>query len=143
MNNNNYLSIAKLDLKSAKHLIDINPQIVPSLCTQAIEKELKHYITEYIYIEGDDLRIMKGHNLKKLARATDIKSIDEYIVDLTDLTDYYFDTRYPGESFIEISYDEAKRIYEKTEEIFNLILKGINDKEKELKLLDTNFGDKN
>lgn len=135
--NNNYLYLAKSDLKSAEYLVNINPQTVPSLCTQAIEKILKHYIIEYGYLNEENLKYMKGHNLKKLARTTDLDCIEPYIVYLTDLTDYYFDTSYPGETYIDITYEDANTIFKKTEEIFNLILKEVNNKE--IKLLNTTF----
>lgn len=137
MKMNNYLSLAKNDMEAAKHLINIAPQNVPSLCQQALEKILKHYITELVFLE--DVSVLKSHSLKKLARTTNIYNLNNYLIDLTDLTDYYFDTRYPGESFIEISIDEANKCYAKAEEIFNIILNEFNKKIKDTKILNTNF----
>ena len=66
---------------------------------------------------------MKLHNLKKLyveTRDRNIKALPTVNMDtLAALTDYYFDTNYPGDNFVLVEKEEAERMYEFAKNFLN------------------------
>lgn len=63
--------------------------------------------------------IMRTHNLKGLFKCIK-ENLESTKLDFSDcsfLTTYYYDARYPGYNFIEVSKDEALKCLEIAEEI--------------------------
>jgi len=101
---NSYKELALYDLKSAKANYEYALwNKVGRECQQVCEKYLKFYL-EKRHLLSEHLQ--RTHNLKKLVR-----SIPEYDKDiyksLTVVGDYYFDTNYPGDDFIELDKEMA------------------------------------
>lgn len=96
-----YGYLAYRDLRSAELLIQYehwNSSDV--LIQQSIEKYLKHYINEKSPSGAtpDDLR---GHKLLKLLKVSGINRLADLRGALSEITDCYFDARYPGEDYTE------------------------------------------
>jgi HEPN domain-containing protein len=112
---NSYYDIACNDLGYLEAIGDIGYYNQPAaLCQQIVEKLLKSLI-EKVYIEEDITEILRTHSLKTLGRVlkNSLTTIHLEMKDLAYLTNYYFDTRYPGPDYHLVSkqdYEECKRI---------------------------------
>lgn len=77
-------------------------------CQQIAEKFLKYLYVTYIDVSEQEERFIKTHSVHKIAiqlnRHMDTKF--DYS-SLAVLTDYYFDTRYPGDEYIDLTSDMA------------------------------------
>lgn len=110
---NDYYSIAMNDLEylnAVKHLPYYNQHCI--LCQQIGEKLLKHIITlSYIYDDTD--KILKTHSLRTIYRAIKryIPSVELAEEELANLTDYYFDAKYPGNDFFTATEDDFSKCY--------------------------------
>ncbi|MGL5677341.1 MAG: HEPN domain-containing protein [Cellulosilyticaceae bacterium] len=126
MNVNSYYAIACNDIAYLEAIGDTGYYNQPAaLCQQIVEKLLKSII-EQVYIEDNLMDILRSHSLKTLGRAlkSTLPQIQLDIKDLTYLTNYYYDTRYPGPDYHLVTkedYEECKRImYDVKEEIDEL-----------------------
>lgn len=126
MNLNSYYAIACNDIAYLEAIGDTGYYNQPAaLCQQIVEKLLKSVI-EQIYIEDNITEILRSHSLKTLGRALKsvVPSIGLDMKDLAYLTNYYYDTRYPGPDYHLVSkedYEECKRImYDVKKEIDKL-----------------------
>ena len=88
-------------------------------CHQSIEKRMKYYIE--LYGNPQDLFFLSTHNLKRLyEKVCEIEGVTldkVFKSNVSDLTDYYFDTNYPKDFNIELTKDMAKEAIEVTENI--------------------------
>lgn len=110
---NDYYHIAMNDLEylnAVKHLPYYNQHCIS--CQQISEKLLKHIIS-ISYSQDDKDKILKSHSLRTLYRA-----IHNYIAafnlpeeELANLTDYYFDAKYPGNDFFTASKEDFSKCY--------------------------------
>ena len=113
-----YADIAAEDLLAARQMLKAKLYNHASrLCQQYIEKVLKQCIHERGCNETDML-LMHSHKLVRIAaRCAElcgfVFSRDDTAF-FRELTDYYFDTNYPGENYIQVSEHEAHQAYEKT-----------------------------
>jgi len=86
-------------------------------CQQYIEKLLKECIHIHC-VTDEDIFLLRSHRLSKLATRckehTGIKFSAQEILYFRELTDYYFDTNYPGANYLEIDQEEAERVYNAT-----------------------------
>jgi HEPN domain-containing protein len=115
MNGNSYFDIACDDLTAAGEMLRVGLyNHTTRLCQQYIEKIFKQCIHANGKTETD-LLLLHTHRLARLAdRCGEIKNITFGKIELAfmrELTDYYFDTNYPGENYIKVTEQEAKRVY--------------------------------
>jgi len=114
MDSNSYLAIAIRNIETNKKMLewgDYNDSVRYS--QQVVEKVLKHLLETTK--DAEVTKLMKLHNLRKLyseAKNRNIKILPKVNTDtLAALTDYYFDTNYPGDNFILVEKEEAERMY--------------------------------
>ena len=121
--NGSYINIARKDLIAAKEMLraDMYNHAV-RLCQQYVEKVFKECIHQKGKNENDML-LLHMHRLPRLAERcseiTNIKFTKLEIAFFRELTDYYFDTNYPGENYIEVSKADALRAYDETMDFKN------------------------
>lgn len=103
---NDYYSIAMDDLlylQAALNYPRYNQTAM--LCQQVSEKLLKS-VAELVIAEGTE-EFLKTHNLKKIYQGINEYLSDEPlvldIVELGFLKDFYFEAKYPGENFINVT----------------------------------------
>ncbi|BCN28806.1 HEPN domain-containing protein [Anaeromicropila herbilytica] len=132
---NNYYAIAYNDLKYAEAGMTTGYyNNVASGCQQVVEKFLK-FILENYCIKNGDIEIMRSHKLKTLAKGVmnEIDGVNINLDDMSYLTDYYYDARYPGVDYTIVTEEEATRCIEIARtilEITNSIIKRL-EKEKQ------------
>ncbi len=112
---NSYFSIANKDLRVAKIMMDealYNDAL--RYCQQFVEKSLKGVIETRG--ETTDITLLSVHNVINLfARFCDIIGESVSREDKTwmiKLKSYYFDTNYPGESFMIATKEDVEECYE-------------------------------
>ncbi len=107
-NDNNYYDIACNDIKYLEAIGDVGYYNQPSALCQQISEKLLKSLVENLYTGDDIVDILRSHSLKTLARAikSDIESFKVDIKDLSFLTNYYFDTRYPGPDYHIVSKED-------------------------------------
>jgi len=113
-----YFDIARTDLAAAFEMLKASMHNhAVRLCQQYIEKLMKECIHRNGGTESD-LFLLHTHRLAKLAtrceEITGIRFTDTEKLFLRTLTDYYFDTNYPGENYVEVTNHDAKEVYGKT-----------------------------
>lgn len=92
-------------------------------CQQAIEKALKGYI---LLKSGE---LVDGHNLTwlcKRAMRYD-KEFTKWLDESTSLNRCYIETRYPNDSYTEISYRKIKRYYNMAQDMYIFICEQVDD----------------
>jgi len=119
MNSNySYIDIARTDLAAAHEMLKVGMyNHAVRLCQQYIEKLMKECIHRNGGTEAD-LFLLHTHRLAKLStrceEIANVKFSDAEKLFLRTLTDYYFDTNYPGENYNEVTANEATQAYEQT-----------------------------
>lgn len=113
-----YYDIALDEYKYLNYKLDIDSGInnpSAALCQQVAEKMLKHVLTE-VEPSAQELKI---HNLKKINIALKRNSIDLYLnsSDLAYLTDFYFEARYPGDDYIDVTNEDLRECIKIMEDI--------------------------
>lgn len=108
---NDYYSIACNDYKYLLRNIDsdfYNNMAVA--CQQICEKALKSVL---VYVNPDAKTIINSHNLRQIYNAINEgkKILDLDIAKLSLLKDYYFEVRYPGDNFTNVSKEEFGNAY--------------------------------
>lgn len=107
---NNYLAIAKNDLRYLESNLEMKSTFYNQLsvqCQQVAEKYLKGSL-ERICLETAVPDLLRGHNLKKVASKLNdlVSGLNLDTVGLAYLSDFYFDARYPGDDFYNVSKEE-------------------------------------
>jgi len=110
---NDYYHIAMNDLEYLNAVKDVpyyNQNCIA--CQQISEKLLKH-IVSISYSEDDMDKILKSHSLRTLYRAIrrNITSFNLPEEELANLTDYYFDAKYPGNDFFTANKEDFDKCY--------------------------------
>lgn len=118
---NNYLSIALNDYEYA--LVSRHPGFnnnITAQYQQVCEKLLKH-VVEHI---GSNSDLLRSHNLKRLYDSikSEIRLSRESELFLSTLTDFYFDARYPGDDFLNVSDEDTDYSYKVMVEIHDKVL---------------------
>ena len=101
---NSYKELALYDMKSAKanYAYELWNKVGRE-CQQVCEKYLKHYLEEKHLLT---VSLARTHNLKRLVR--EVPDYDkEMYKKLSIVGDYYFDTNYPGDDFLELDQEMA------------------------------------
>ena len=111
-----YIDIAKEDLLAAKETLRAGLYNHSArLCQQYVEKVFKECIARN-GTEETDLLLLHTHKLSRLANRCcallEISFSRTEMAFFRELTDYYFDTNYPGENYIKLSEDEAVQVYD-------------------------------
>ncbi|MCL2421569.1 MAG: HEPN domain-containing protein [Defluviitaleaceae bacterium] len=123
-----YRDIAHEDLLAAREMLKVQLyNHAARHCQQYVEKIFKECLS--LHGTGEpDLFLMHSHKLARLAeRCGELMGISFSRIEMAlfrELTDYYFDTNYPGENYVKLSeskvisiYDEVtqfKEMYEET-----------------------------
>lgn len=133
---NNYLSIANNDYLYAKAIKDLGfNNNVGFTCVNTVEKLFKS-VAELTVQDCSEL--LRSHNLRRLYRSISHEiSLDIHEGDLSTMTDFYFDSRYPGDDFTEITDDDLKMCYEILEKVYTAVNNWHNSNNKKKSLLDT------
>lgn len=115
-NYGSYGYIACRDLQKAKAMVNTFPDGSVTYSQQAAEKILKHWINETIHSEEVE-SLLKSHKLVRLLSYTTTELLSRYRGDLSELTSYYFDSRYPGINYTEPSLEDATHFYQCVERL--------------------------
>lgn len=118
---NNYLSIANNDyLYVTKHRDPEFRNNSVALCEQVIEKLFKSII-EKVVVDNESL--LRGHNLKRLydSISSEISLDKEARLYLLAITDFYFDARYPGDDFVNVSKEDEVECFRVMEEVYKIV----------------------
>lgn len=134
-----YHEIAENDLLWAKSSLNIGDQMgqynmVVVQAQQSAEKFIKGFIMDFMNENGRYDKDIATHNLRKLALL-----INEFLgtkvlnpVECKYLGDWYFDARYPGENYTEITdrqeAEECIRLAEKIRDVLYEEIRKINHK---------------
>ena len=106
---NSYKELALYDLKAAQATYDYQLwNKVGRECQQVCEKYLKQHLQD-IHLLTESLE--RTHNLKRLVREIPDFDKDMY-KSLSIVGDYYFDTNYPGDDFLELDQEMADEAME-------------------------------
>lgn len=113
-----YYDIALDEYKYLNYKLDINSDInnpSATLCQQVAEKMLKHILNE-VEPSAQELKI---HNLKKINIALKRNSIDLCLnnSNLAYLTDFYFEARYPGDDYVDVTSEDLQECIDIMEDI--------------------------
>ncbi|MCM1106365.1 MAG: HEPN domain-containing protein [Blautia sp.] len=107
---NNYYDIACYDLQCMQIMIDTGMYNRISVDAQQIaEKMLKSVLELCIPLDDHVEKLMRGHNLKQLYLQIH-NALPDFVLDqhdLASLKDYYFDAKYPGDNFVNVTYAEC------------------------------------
>lgn len=114
-----YGAYAEKDLKGANALLAAGLyELAGVQAQQCLEKIAKHYILNYV-ISKDMTSLMKSHKLRRLYAQIPNKSVKDYALSLQDLTDCYFDGRYPSEELYILDEMAARELVALSEKIYN------------------------
>lgn len=118
----NYLDFANKDFKSMETMYEHTEEydVIVVSCQQYLEKALKH-----LY-ELKLKELNRSHKIVFLAKQLDIPEILKYINELRIIQEYYFDKRYPSESYIETTKEECEQAVRVTRELKVIIEAEIN-----------------
>ncbi|MCL2225375.1 MAG: HEPN domain-containing protein [Defluviitaleaceae bacterium] len=113
-----YLDIALRDLHSAKIMLDAGVyNNAVRFCQQYVEKLFKEKIHTAGSSDSDQF-LLHTHRITKLAARCEVLAGIKFSKDETilfgELTNYYFDTNYPGGDYVEVDKQTAESIYNQT-----------------------------
>lgn len=92
-------------------------------CQQVVEKLLKDLLTQILPLSSKLESLLHSHDLGTLARAVNGMYPNTLrIQDCAWLTDYYFDTRYPGDNFFVVTRYDALEVKKVTDTLVESIL---------------------
>ena len=116
-----WLEQSKEDLQSAKALLDARRYTWAAfICQQTLEKSLKA-----IYVKEKKTIPPYIHKLERLCQILEISLPDDLMKSLIEIDKYYIASRYP--SYVEKlnikKSDQAKKLFNKTEEIYQWLIK--------------------
>jgi HEPN domain-containing protein len=118
---NDWIEKAKKDIKSAKVLKenDCGNDVVAFHSQQAIEKALKGFLLINI------CELVGGHSLIYLCKEATRFNQDfkKHLKDCAFVNQYYIETRYPADSPLIVTEEEADECIEIAEKILNIVQK--------------------
>lgn len=121
---NTYQALAENDYLFIKASISVCKQIgnynnVAILCQQVCEKYLKATIVEVLQDDEEAKTYLGTHNLKALlAQINKVnKLINVSYRDIKYVSDFYFDAKYPGDSFTVVNFEMFEECLEITESV--------------------------
>ena len=124
-----YEYLAARDAKMAQiSFIAEEYSVCGRFCEQSVEKYLKAYLS--VYGNKDDVLLLNSHKPKRLYEACVKSGFDkvtsDILVILADFSDYYYDTNYPGDNFIDLTKEQAENALEVMKTVNNLIKNKLN-----------------
>lgn len=110
---NTYFDIAENDLQYLESMLAVESTFYNQLavqCQQVAEKYLKGYLDK-IFVDEDVSDLLRKHNMKKIAsKLNAVKpGLDLDTIGLAYLTDFYYDARYPGDDFYNVTKDDFEK----------------------------------
>lgn len=113
----NYLDFANKDFISMEIMYKYTEEydVIVVNCQQYLEKSLKHLYE----LKLNELN--RSHKIVFLAKQLAIPEILKYINELRIIQEYYFDKRYPSESYIETTKEECEQAVKVTRELKYII----------------------
>ena len=113
-----YKEIAEDDFNGAKGLADVEMwNLAGQHLQQACEKKLKSWLEENNKL---DIILARTHNLRKLLR--EIGDYEEDFYKTAALVEnYYFDTKYPGDDYIELTEQDIVAAIEFYNDLINFL----------------------
>lgn len=123
MGSMSYYDIAMMSYRNIDKQFELAEQmewynLFAAECAQIVEKLLKGVLSVSQLPEGVPANIFETHSLRLLTRV--LHSIYPNTIkaqDATWLSDYYFDTKYPGDNFVVVSKSDAEQIRDITKEL--------------------------
>jgi len=118
-----FVYIAKKDLDRARLMHSVEDYSAAGrFCEQSVEKCLKSYIEQ----KGNsgDFRLMSLHKPRRLYERcvqlgmNPLPACDVAV--LSSLSDYYYDTNYPGNSYFELTQEQSAEAINLAEKIYGL-----------------------
>lgn len=84
------------------------------ICAQSVEKILKAVIESKFADQPDCISVMRTHNLRTIVNRILTRYPESNISsrDCKWLGDFYFDARYPGDDFVEVTKEDAEEALE-------------------------------
>ena len=127
---NTYLDIAENDLQYLESVIAMGNTFYNQLavqCQQVAEKYLKGYLDK-IFVDEDVVDLRK-HNMKKIAsKLNEVKAgLELDTIGLAYLTDFYYDARYPGDDFYNVTKDDFEKCLSIMYDTVNKLRKGFGN----------------
>lgn len=140
-----YYEIAMNDLTYLQHTLDLDFYNQMAMFCQQISEKLLKSIAELVVT---DEKIIKVHNLRQIDSAIISGGVNLQLnqSDLAYLKDFYFDTRYPGDNYVDVSRDDATKCLKIMYDVIKAVTefrkeKGLQCEEyKELYLTNTGLG---
>lgn len=115
-----YGYIAMKNLKSAERNLEIDADVVVYNSQQAVEKILKEYI-KATYFSADIESLLHTHKLHLLVKKSGIDKLSGFKSDIADLSNYYFDGRYPGIGYEEVTQEDALRLFNAAKQMVAIV----------------------
>ncbi len=128
---NTYLDIAESDLQYLESVLSMGSTFYNQLavqCQQVAEKYLKGYLDK-IFVDEDVADLLRKHNMKKIAsKLNTVKSgLDLDTIGLAYLTDFYYDARYPGDDFYNVTKDDFEKCLSVMYDTVNKLQRGFGN----------------
>ena len=123
MNQNNYLGRGINDYLYAKNNLKDHTQAEYNwpvvILSQAAEKLLKAIVETKLVDDSSCIALMRTHNLRTITSKISEKFPSSHFSskDCKWLGDFYFDARYPGDDFIQVTLDDALEALKIVEDI--------------------------
>ncbi len=110
---NTDFDIAENDLQYLESLLAVKSTFYNQLavqCQQVAEKYLKGYLDK-IFVDEDVSDLLRKHNMKKIASKLNAMKpgLDLDTIGLAYLTDFYYDARYPGDDFYNVTEEDFEK----------------------------------
>lgn len=128
---NTYLDIAENDLQYLESVIAMGNTFYNQLAVQwqqVAEKYLKGYLDK-IFVDEDVVDLLRKHNMKKIAsKLNEVKAgLELDTIGLAYLTDFYYDARYPGDDFYNVTKDDFEKCLSIMYDTVNKLRKGFGN----------------
>lgn len=109
-----YGYISKKDLQSALNNLNTDYGVSALYSQQSVEKICKEMILRLNIKEGTRERddALHSHKITLILKFINNSKLNQFLKEIKDFNDVYFNTRYPGEEFYEVDYLEAKELFE-------------------------------
>lgn len=135
MNRKSYYDVGMNDFEYFKHVMCANLEFpsyngIAVQAQQIVEKMLKFLLCEYC-TEEDNTDSLRSHKLVNLYTTITEQGVELSLNkdDLRFLTDFYFDAQNPGNDYIVVTLEDAKRAIRIVEEVVGKV-KRIKDEYK-------------
>lgn len=128
---NTYLDIAENDLQYLESVLAVGSTFYNQLavqCQQVAEKYLKGYLDK-VFVDEDVADLLRRHNMKKIAsKLNEMRTgLELDTIGLAYLTDFYYDARYPGDDFYNVTKDDFEKCLSVMYDTVNKLRKEFGD----------------